>query len=361
MRKIKVLHVLEQFNQGGIENFILNLFKNIDREKFEFHFAIRNGKEGVLDSEIEALGGKIHYFDQKKSTKSNLKYILNFFGPFDAVHSHLYFFSGYLLFISNRIGVPIRIAHCHETYKGQKYSLKRKIYEKVMRKMIDVNATLKLGCSKAACIHLYGKFDSSTHVVHNAIELKRYCFNEKVREKVRTRLHVEKNYLLGHVGRFEDQKDHDFLIEVFSKVHERIPMAKLLLIGSGSLKDKIEKKVYKLGLTEYVIFLENRTDVNELMQAMDVFVFPSKYEGLSIVEVEAQAAGLNGIVSSSISEEANITRSLITLNKDNIELWVDKICSLQGNERLDNINCLLEAKYDIKDTASYMSSLYEGY
>ena len=167
---IKVLHVFNQLNQGGIEHVVINLMKNIDRSEIEFHFALMSGKEGLLDAEVRQLGGHIHYFTSGKkgviNVGKNLSNIIDKYGPFEVVHSHSYFFSGYILYIAKMKGVPIRIAHAHDTYKGEKTSFIRKIYESGMQYLINKNSTYKLGVSAEACLHVFGKIDDTTFILH---------------------------------------------------------------------------------------------------------------------------------------------------------------------------------------------------
>ena len=365
MNKIKVLHVFSRFDQGGVENFILNLYRNIDREKFEFSFAITSGEEGVLDNVAKSLGGKIYYFNNGevtfKNVKNNLNRIIDEYGPFDCIHSHCYFFSGYILWLAKLKQIPVRISHSHETYKGQKYTLKRKVYENVMREMIEKCATVKVGCGKAACHHLYGKYVNESIVINNAVDIDKFRFNEESRKKIRDVYDLHGYRVLGHVGRFEDQKDHEYLISVFSKAYAKNNKLKLLLIGEGSKKDEIMLKVKNSPFADNVLFLGNKNNVNEIMCAMDLFVFPSKYEGLSIVTVESQCSGLPCIVSDCVSKEHNISGNMIFLSKKDENIWVETI--------LDNLNCkrenndisIMESGYNIVTTVENMMKIYNGF
>lgn len=363
MSKIRVLHIFYRLDQGGVENFVLNLFKNIDRERFEFCFAMISGEKGKLDDEVLNLGGKIYYFTQGKKNykriRSNLINILDHEGPFDVVHSHCYFFSGILLQIANKKGIPIRISHSHETYKGQKYSIKRYLYESLMRYSIERNATVKLGCSHAACIHLYKRIDDKTQVINNAIDVNKFQFDKDTREKVRQEMSLCNNIVLGHVGRFEDQKDHMYLVDVFNEVYKKNKRAKLMLIGEGSLREDVESKVTSLNLSDAVLFLGNRSDVNELMQAMDIFLLPSKYEGLPIVLVEAQMAGLYCIVSTDVSQEANISNRVLYLSKEDRNDWIESILKYK-EIRYDNKKSIENSGYGIHNTVSKMEKIYRN-
>lgn len=360
---IKVLHVFNQLNQGGIEHVVINLMKNIDRSEIEFHFALMSGKEGLLDAEVRQLGGHIHYFTSGKkgviNVGKNLSNIIDKYGPFEVVHSHSYFFSGYILYIAKMKGVPIRIAHAHDTYKGEKTSFIRKIYESGMQYLINKNSTYKLGVSAEACLHVFGKIDDTTFIVNNAIDLENYKLNNEIRNKKRTELRISNDEkLIINIGRFEDQKDHEYLIDVFSKLLERTKNFKLLLIGNGSLKENVINKVKRLGFSKKVLFLENRNDINELLMAADIFLMTSKYEGLPIVLIEAQAAGIPCIISSNITHDAVIGKNVYSLKKDKINDWVDKTMALRNTARMDNSLALKDAGFDIKEVASFVQELY---
>lgn len=363
MKKTKILHVFYRMDQGGVENFCLNVLENINKEEFELSFAMISGEKGVLDERIIEQGGKIYYFTEGKKSlgrmKKNLTRIITDNGPFEVVHSHCYFFSGYILLLAKKLNIPVRISHSHETYKGQKYTIKRKGYEMVMRYLINHNATFKFGCGKDACVHLYKKMDKKTYVIPNGIDTSKFSFNQSIRDEYRKDLNVEGNLVLGNVGRFEDQKDHAFLIDIFEIVHKKKSNSKLVLVGTGSLIEIIKKKVSFLGLEDDVLFLKNRMDVNCIMQAMDLFVLPSKYEGLGIVLVEAQSNGLPCLTSTNVPHEVKITNSLKFLPKASAEIWAEEILNGQWS-RTNNKKEIIESGYDIKTTIYLLEKLYKG-
>lgn len=360
--KKRILHVLYRLDQGGIENLIMNLYRNIDRDEYEFDFALISGEKSWFDDEVKELGGQIFYFNRpgKKRIYENLKEIIREKGPFDVIHSHCYFFSGVILSIARSMGVPIRIAHAHDVYKGQKYSMYRIMYENAMRYLIGRNATYKLGCSKQACEFVFGKIDSKTVVLKNGIDLNKFSYNEIVRKQVREELKLGKCIVIGHVGRFEDQKDHSYLIEIFNRILMTNGNVRLMLVGDGKLKEDMIHKTIKMGIDDKVLFLGNSQDVHILMQAMDYFVFPSKYEGLGIVVVEACASGLKCFVSDLVPEETKLLGDVVVLSKESISKWCEEILAVGTYDRNRIEGYRNIEGYSITKVVELLGKIYEG-
>lgn len=360
---VKVLQVFNELDQGGIEHVVINWMKNMNLQKVEFHFALMSGQKGVLDDYVIKLGGKIHYFSNGtkslKNIKQNLTKIMKDYGPFDAIHSHTYFFSGYILKIAYQNGIPVRIAHAHDTYKGENRSFIRKVYETRMKQLINKYATYKLGVSRESALHVFGNIDDSTYIINNGVNIEKYKFSIRVRKSKRSELEIQPNEkVIINIGRFEEQKDHEYLIKIFAQLLKHDNSFKMLLIGNGSLKPHIVNMAKKLDILDRIIFLENRNDINELLMVADIFVMPSKYEGLPIVLIEAQASGMPCIISSNITKEAVICPNVYTLNKENMGLWVKKIMDLRNVGRMDNSQLLSDADFNIKKIALFVQRLY---
>ena len=360
---IKVLHVFNQLNQGGIEHVVINWLKNKHNDDIEFHFAMTSGTRGLLDDEVTKLGGKIHYFTNGSKSffnvKKNLDQIISEYGPFNVVHSHIYFSSGMILKIASDAGVPIRIAHAHDTFKGEQQSLKRKLFESIMRHEINKYATYKFGVSEDACNHVFGSMDDHTYIVNTGINLDDYKFNQKFRDVLRNELgYSNKNKVIVHIGRFEDQKDHNYLVDVFNLLTDVNDGYRLLLVGNGTLKERIKNKINELGLSNYVTFLENRNDIPRILMAADIFVMPSKYEGLPVVLVEAQGTGIPCIISDKITSDAVLQRNVVVLSKDNKELWCQKIQSTNLTRiNFDETKNRLQ-NFDIKKITKFVIAKY---
>ena len=317
---IRILHVVGGMNRGGVETWLMHVLRNIDRDRFQMDFLVHTEKPCPYDDEARALGSKIipclspakpWLYDR------NFKRILREYGPYDVVHSHVHHFSGYVLWLAKQVGVPIRIAHSHnDTSEVDAHvSFLRRIYLNLMKVAISRYATTGLAASGCAGASLFGQ-DWSKYsrwrVLYYGVDLT--PFQTPVDGlALRQELGIPKDaFVLGHVGRFEEQKNHLFLLEIAAAVIQKEPLTRLLLIGDGSLRSVIEDKIKQMGLTPYVILAGLRSDVPQLIQSvMDVFLLPSFHEGLPVVGIEAQAAGLPLILSDVITEELDRVKPLI--------------------------------------------------
>ncbi|MDN5301102.1 MAG: hypothetical protein PWQ60_616 [Thermoanaerobacteraceae bacterium] len=371
-KKIKVLHIFGGMNCGGAETLIMNVFRNIDREVFCFDFAVQTQQKCFYDDEIEKLGGKIIHLPSPREKLflygNELKKAIENYGPYDVIHSHVHYFSGFILKLAKSKDIPVRIAHSHNTYDGKKDSLIRNIYRIYMRILIKNNATYLLGCSKAACESLFGKncwIDERVRIVPNAIDLSPY---ENLPDKtiLRKKLHLPINVpIVGHIGRFHPQKNHKFIIEIFSELIKQIPSAHLVLVGDGPLRKDIEDLVKQKSIEKNVHFLGIRKDIPEILGALDVFLFPSLYEGLGIVLIEAQAAGLPCIVSDVIPNDVNIVKGLIefiSLDSD-INYWISQIRKKllqKPSFKIQGVSFLKKSGYNISNTIESLSKIYSS-
>ncbi|UVI27906.1 glycosyltransferase family 1 protein [Paenibacillus spongiae] len=318
--KIKVLHVVGKMHPGGIETLLMNVYRHTDREKYEFHFAVQTDEKAFYDDEIESLGGKILHQPHpqrglsrfRKELEANIRKN----GPYAAIHSHIFGFSGYVLKIASGLGIPVRISHSHTVHRDAKQPLLRRIYRAYMQRLILRNATHLLGCSRHACESLFGKDcweDRRVMIFPNAIALGPYESLPADRASLRAKLgiHDPDIPVFAHIGRFQEMKNHSFLIDRFAEFAATCPQAKLLLIGDGPDRARIEEQVHRLGLSQQVEFLGQRKDIPELLGAADGFVLPSLIEGLGIVVIEAQAAGVPCLVSEAVPEEADLELGLV--------------------------------------------------
>lgn len=360
---IRVAHIVGKMVGGGVEAFIMNYYRNIDRTKVQFDFIIDSDSKVVPREEIEKLGGRIieippyqKIFSYIKELKKVLKE-----NKYRIVHSHLNALSVFPLFTAYLAKVPVRIAHSHSTTNKKEW--KKNIVKSILKPFSKVFATDYFACSEHAARWLFGSktFEQGkVKIIHNAIDVDKFKYNEETRNKVRKELQIENKFVLGHVGRFVKQKNHDFLIDVFNEVYKENNNSVLLLVGDGPLEEQIKQKVKKLNLEDAVYFLGIREDVNELMQAMDVFVFPSLYEGLGIVLIEAQASGLKCISSTEVPTEVKETDLIkfIDLGAENITNWRDYI--LKENERIKSSNEIIKkANYDIHTENRRLLKEYE--
>jgi glycosyltransferase involved in cell wall biosynthesis len=319
-RPIRILQVVGKMNRAGVETWLMHILRHIDRDRFQIDFLVHTTQPCAYDNEIRALGSKIIpclYPSPPWIYASQFKRILNDYGPYDIVHSHLHHFSGYILRLSKQTGVPIRIAHSHldSFFLETKASFYRRLYITLTKSWIARYSTQGLACSCQAASDLFGsawKTDSRWQILYYGIDLTPY--QQPVNPiALRSELGLPKDaFVIGHVGRFEQQKNHVFLLDVAAEVAKREPRMRLLLVGDGALRPDIEQKIAQMGLSERVILTGVRSDVSRLMLgAMDMFLFPSFCEGLGIVLIEAQAAGLPCFISDVIPEEADVIKPLI--------------------------------------------------
>lgn len=358
---VRVLHIIGKMNRDGAETFIMNIYRNVDRTKVQFDFLVHTELKCDYDDEILSLGGNIHRVCPKgENAKRNIidTYKVIRDNDYNIVHIHSALSTTAVdLFIAKLAGAKIRIYHSHSSNNT------RRIMRIIHRSMIpftNLFATHKLACARIAAQWMYGMFGAKgAIVINNSIDARLFTYDQSCSKSVRQKLGLVNKFVIGHVGRFAEVKNHEFLIDIFKIIHDQIEDSVLLLIGKGELLEKIMMKVEAQGLTNCVMFLGTRDDVSELMQAMDVFVLPSVYEGLPLVLIEAQAAGLPVVASDCITSETDISgliryESLSKAAGD----WADTIISAQNSKREDTYSKIARAGYDISDNTLLLSELY---
>ncbi|MGM0874226.1 MAG: glycosyltransferase family 1 protein [Bacillota bacterium] len=359
MKPIRVLQVVTIMNRGGLETMLMNYYRQIDRTKIQFDFMVHREESGHYDDEIENLGGRIYRMPQIRP--GNYRKYFNLLNDFfkkhkeyKVVHSHNNENSSFVLRAAKRFRVPCRIAHSHLSDLGIDIKLPFRLYARLTMKE---NPTQYFACSKNAGKWLFGEKENIT-VLNNAVNVNDFKYNEQLRDSIRKELNIGDQLVLGHIGRFNKQKNHEFLIDIFKAVNDKNPNTILLLVGDGHLRPEIERKVEKLGLSSNVKFLGVREDIAKLMQAMDLFLFPSLFEGLPVVLVEAQAAGLNCIVSDSITDETDITGRIQYISlKEPLDIWVDKIID-STTEHADTSKMLSSNGFDTTTMADWLTEFY---
>lgn len=324
---IRVLHFVSTLSHGsGVMSIIMNYYRHIDREKVQFDFLHFVACEDSYADEIKGLGGKIYCVEKPGSSFWSVKQLNLFFREhareYTWLHNHEVYLTFLLRPISKRYGLEKFIVHCHAT----KYSDKpfNAVRNGILCLPIRFMKVERFACSVAAGKFLYGEKmmrAGKVFVMHNAIDCEKFRFRPEVRERLRKEMGLEGKFVIGHVGRFERQKNHEFLIKVFAEVKKRRPESVLLLVGDGTRKNGIEHQVKKLNLTDDVFFLGQINDVENLLQAMDVFLLPSRYEGLGIVLFEAQAAGLKCFVSDYVPKESSAGNTTYLPLKDASSFW----------------------------------------
>lgn len=358
---IRVLHILQRMEAGGTQALLMNMYRSIDRQKVQFDFLVHYKEEQFYDEEIQKLGGNLYKFSVREDFNffKYWKELNQFFKEhteYTIIHSHMYTLGFIYLLAAKRNGVQVRIAHSHEKDADRdfKYFIKR-----IMAKLYCKHATEQFACSIQAGEYLFPR--KNVRILKNAIDTKKFIFCESIRKQVKEELGIEDKLVIGHIGRFQTTKNHDFLIDIFNHIYTKHSDTILLLIGTGELENQIREKVEKLKLTENVIFLGNRRDVQRLYQAMDVFVLPSFSEGLGIVAIEAQATGLPVVCSDNVPKEAKVTSLVHYLSlEESSEVWAQKILTQLDihNPRESKHESVIEAGYDIDMVAKEMQHYY---
>jgi len=353
----RVLHIVGNMNMGGTETYLMNIYRNIDREKLQFDFLTygRIGEKDYYEDEIISLGGRVHKLPSISEMGyggivKNLRKVLKK-AKYDAVHAHTMYNSGFAMIAAKKENVPIRITHSHTTKKDLSASLKNKIYNKLMRSVINRKMTMCCACSKAAAEVMFTPeaIEKKYKFMGNSVDFTKYfAVTDEEIANVRKEFGIpEDAKVLGHVGRFGKSKNHSFAVDVFKEYTEKYDNdSYMIFVGDGDKKVRaaVEEKVKEYELSDKVIFTGVRGDVPVIMGAMDVFVFPSVYEGLGIVLLEAQAAGLNCVVSENIQPEADLGIDMVHwINlSDGAEAWADEV-HLQINSKVTDREYIKES------------------
>lgn len=365
MEPIRILHVVDRLNRGGAETMIMNIYRNIDRKKIQFDFLVHSKEKSDYDDEVLELGGKIYVINSfsikhiNKYKKSIDKFFIKH-DEYKIIHCHMASIASVLFSRAKKFGIPIRIIHSHNAAVDSRM---REIIKDMMRPSIVRNSNVFFSCSDKSIKWLLGdKFDlSKCTIVKNGIDLDKFKFNDELRIKKRKELGLEDKFVIGHVGRFTKQKNHKFLLKVFDLIQKQRKDAVLLLVGRGELEEEIHQKVQDLNLSEKVIFMGIRDDINDLMQVMDIFLFPSLQEGLGIVLLEAQASGLKCFTSKDVVPNDIAVTNLvefIPLDK-RAEFWSEKIISAnKGYKRSDTTSDIENNGFSILKSSKDMESIY---
>jgi glycosyltransferase involved in cell wall biosynthesis len=355
-------------NPGGVESWLLNVFRTTDRRSVVFDVMVHNAAEGAYDAELRDLGIGIHHNTEFRSVARYYRKFREIAGStrFDVVHSHVHHYSGVVLACAAALRIPVRIAHSHnDTHVADSASgAARRAYLKAMRALLRVSATKGVACSQLAAAALFGDRWQQA----GRCELL-YCGIDSVQfGRMDQRLPVRREFqlptdaeILIHVGRFDYQKNHDLLIDAFATLARRRQSAALLLVGSGPLEESIRTKARELGVYDRIRFCGRRTDIPRLLSAADAFVFPSHHEGLPLSCLEAQAAGLPLVLSDRITPEVVVVPERVTmLPLGSAETWANGMTAAlrQGSDRERGLNAVAASPFDIRNSTASLLALY---
>ena len=359
MSSVRVLQVVTPMERGGLESMLMNYYRHIDREAVQFDFLVHRPDRAAFDDEIEALGGKIYRLPRLIPwSRSYQRALDDFFAAhpeYRVIHVHQDCLSSVILRAAAKHGVPVRIAHSHSAGQDKNLKYFLKLWYK---RRIPQYATALLDCGKDAGDWMFG--GAPYRIVNNAIDTTAYTFDPEKRAEMRNRLGLTNEFTIGHVGRFNYPKNHPFLLEIFAALRLKEPGAVLLLVGGGDDMPNIQEKARALGIAEHVRFLGVRADVAELMQAMDVFVFPSRYEGLPVTMVEAQASSLPCLISDRVPPECVLTDGLVNVLplSDSAEVWAKTALEQRGAVRTDRRAEIAARGFDITAEAKKLQEYY---
>lgn len=355
---IRILQCVNIMDRAGLETMLMNYYRNIDRNQIQFDFLTHRPTAGEYDEEIRQLGGHIYHAPRlyPQNYPAYFKWMRNFFAEhpeYKIVHSHIDAMSYLPLLAAKKANIPVRIAHSHNTAidKDFKYLLKQ-----FFRSRINAVTTHRLACGQRAGEFLFHGAEFA--VLPNAVDASNLYFNGDIRKKKRDELGIGDCFLVGHVGRFSQQKNHRFLIDIFKKILAQRESAVLLLIGSGENENEIRDYVSSLGLTEKVLFLGSRSDVAQLYQAMDVFILPSLFEGIPLVGIEAQFADLPCFFSDTVPKEVMFSDKVQFLSlSQSAQQWAENIVAVDQT-RNSYRDCISNSPYDIKKAYKKLMDLY---
>ena len=357
---IRILHCVNIMNRAGLETMLMNYYRHIDRTKIQFDFLAHRPERADYDDEIESLGGKIYraprlYPQNYPAYFAFMKQFFREHPEYKIIHSHIDAMSYLPLLAAKRAGVPVRIAHSHSTSIDRDYKFLLKQY---FRYQIPYVANEFFACGEAAGEFLFRGREFTK--IPNAIAMGKFAYSSQVRKQTREALGVSDNaFVIGHVGRFFYPKNHEFLICIFCEVCKRKENAILLLIGMGEKETQIREQVKRLGLEEKVLFLGNRSDVAELYQAMDVFVLPSLFEGVPLVGIEAQTAGLPCVFSDKVPKEVKIADNSVFLSlKSQPKIWANVIVEFPLMEREKQCEKISDSQYNINHAVGILQEMY---
>lgn len=368
MKKLKVAQMIGSVFEGGVEACVMNYYNAIDTSKVEFDFFVDRASKIIDQERIEALGGKVIVTPHYTHIFKYLKFVRRQFkeNNYDIVHAEMTTLNFIPLLIAKSVGIKVRISHGHSTSNEKEKA--KNIIKKLLRPISKCGANHYFACSEKAGRWLYGDkfFDSgNVTIINNAIDLQKFKFSANKRREMREKLEIDSNaFVVGHIGRFCAQKNHEFLLSVFSSLLKIEPNSFLVLVGEGEDFERIKELASSMGISERILFMGSRKNPQDFYNVMDVFVLPSLYEGLPIVAIEAQTNGLPCFFSTEVTKEAGILDSTVFLPlEESPGEWADKIVRVKYSEdsRNKGFDALINTKYSIKKEAEKLLKLYDAF
>lgn len=361
-RVIRVAQVIGMAIDGGVEACIINYYRHIDRTRVQFDFFVESTSKIIDKDEIEAMGGRVVIIPHYSHPFTYLRVLERLFreGRYDIVHSDMNTVSVLPLLAAKRAGIPVRVLHNHSTW-GRHEPI-RNLMKFFLRPFARRYATDYAACSQRAAVWMYGKRKvkaGKVTVFNNAVDPSRFAFRPETRARIREENGWEDDFIIGHIGRFMKQKNHEFLVKIFAEVVKRELRARLVLIGDGELKQKVMRQVDRLGLAGRVSFVGTVANPEDYYMVFDAFVLPSRYEGLPVVGVEAQTAGLPCFFSDKVTREVLLTPGAKMLPLDSPARWAEEICTSVPQSDRGDFAASIPA-FDIREQGKQMVAYYES-
>ena len=368
----RILQVVGGMNRAGAETFLMNVYRKLDRTKFQFDFLVYTDKKQDYEDEIIELGGRVIHmpcragFGMIKSIRK-IKRIIREYGPYVAVHAHTLHNIAFVLLAVKGCGDVKCIAHSHSTQNVLRASYLKKLYERWSLRIIRKKSKYCLACGEEAGDYLFGeRFRREGIIIRNGVDVGKYFCAEPIAMEEKRELGISSNELIiGSIARFCFIKNHAFMIEIAKQLRQRGIAFKMLLIGQGELQQEIAEKINAEGLDSTVLLLGIREDIPQLLKTMDVFLLPSLFEGNPVTLVEAQASGLPCVISDTITEKIDMGLGLISrLSLDgDINIWVEEILQAKDKAIFDSkkvVRAFNSKNYDIDSVVKLLTSIYEG-
>lgn len=359
-----ILHIAAHLYIGGAEKVARDIGLYADPSEYEMHYIVFDDDIGVYGRELEAKGCKVFRFAEPSHNYARylkeLKQLMTQY-PYAAIHAHTMFNCGWAMWMGKRMGIPIRVAHAHSALDDGS-GLAKTVYEALMRFFVLRCATDLVGCGKKAGQRLFGQkaFAERGQLIVNGIDVPAFAYCEETRARMRAQLHVEKCFVIGHAGHMAEVKNQKFLLELMPLVLQKRPDAMLILLGDGEDRPMLEEKARQLGLTEHVRMTGNVTNVADYLNAMDVFAFPSLYEGTPLAILEAQANGLPCVLSDGVPEDVFLTDLIHVLSlSESVQTWVDTICAMKRREPADYAELLKDSDFASEVSIRKIYDIYE--
>lgn len=363
---IRILHVLGGLNRGGAETLVMNIYRKIDKNQFQFDFVVHNTTHDVYEDEILQMGGRIFRCPKYSGFNHNVykKWWNKFFcehEEYKIIHGHVRSTASIYLKIARKFG-RFAIAHSHSTKAGKGFA---GFVKSIFQSRIRYNADFFMGCSKEANRWLFGKKVANDQkrclILKNGIDVEKFKFNTVVRERVRNELGIKDDLVIGTVGRIDTPKNPLFLVDIFYELHLKNKKIKLLWVGDGPLKKNVVEYAKDKGIIKDILFVGSVPNVYDYLDAMDAFIFPSLWEGLGMSLIEAQANGITCFISSAIPQEAILCKNVYVVeNLESSQAWADAITNNSLQRNVENNLVIKKSGFDIDGVVKVLTDVYNS-